>query len=126
MKTTWSIGFVSLLAASIAGCGDSGGFGGKAVSEENKGAIVGVWNCVTKAGSGVPDMSDSKTFGADGLYSSSKFPEGKSYAYRLEGDQLIVAVRSRDWAEKITRLTADTLEYHKEMSGKTTSVSCRK
>lgn len=126
MKTTLVVGSVSLLAAMIAGCGDSGDAGGKAVTEANKASIIGVWNCVTKSGDGTPDMADSKTFGADGKYSSSKFPEGKSYEYRLAGDKLIVSMPSGDWTENVKRLTASALEYSNEKSAMTTSVSCQK
>lgn len=126
MKTILVVGSFALLASVVAGCGDSGDLGGKAVTAADKVSIVGVWNCVTKSSDGTPDMADSKTFGADGQYSSSRFPEGKGYGYRLEGDKLIVSMPSGDWTEKVKRLAADALEYSNEKSGQTTTVSCKK
>ena len=120
MKIVLVFGTVALLSFAISGCNNSGVSSG--------GSVVGVWDCLTKSedGSLNSDVSDIKTFKADGQYSSSKAPEGKSYKYRLEGDKLIFSFSYGDWIEKVTRLTNDSLEYYNDKSGKPVKTSCKK
>ena len=111
---------VSGAVALLLGCHNSG------ISADA--SIVGVWDCQTRGEEGPPNstVSDIKAFDADGQYSSSKAPEGKQYKYRLEGDKLVIAFPQRDWTEKITRLTKDSLEYYNDMSGKPVKASCKR
>jgi hypothetical protein len=120
MKIVLVFGTVTLLSFIIAGCNNS--------SESTGVSIVGVWDCQTNS-EGSPsnlNLSDTKTFSADGQYSSSKFPEGKKYKYRLDGDKLITSLPYGDWIEKVTSLTNDSLEYYNDKSGKPVKVSCQK
>ena len=71
-------------------------------------------------------VSDTRTFNADGKYSLSSAPEGKSYPYRLEGNKLIISFSYGDWIETVTRLTNDSLEYYNDKSGKPVRISCKK
>lgn len=120
MKIVLVFGAVTLLSFMASGCSKS--------SISSGTSIVGVWNCHTKSedASLNSDVSDIKTFNADGQYSSSKAPEGKSYKYRMEGDKLIFSFSYGDWTEKVTRLTNDSLEYYNDKSGKPVKVGCQK
>ena len=120
MKIVLAVGTISLLSCVLSGCSDS--------SESSVASIVGTWNCETKGDDSTSsmNMSDTKTFSADGQYASSKFPDGKKYHYRLEGDKLITSFPYGDWVEKVTSLTSDSLEYFNDKSGKPVKVSCKK
>ncbi|OGT00249.1 MAG: hypothetical protein A3F73_09895 [Gallionellales bacterium RIFCSPLOWO2_12_FULL_59_22] len=120
MKIVFVFGTVILLSSMISACNKSGISAGA--------SIVGVWDCNTMSEDGPQNSNvpDTKTFSADGQYSSSKAPEGKKYKYSLEGDKLTISFTQRDWIEKITRLTKDSLEYYNDMSGKPVKASCKK
>ena len=125
MKTILVLGVVSVLTSIISGCNNpsipAGGSGSGGAA-----TLVGTWNCVTKSEGGPAEVSDSKTFSADGSYSSSKYPEGKKYPYQLDGDKLIVSMHGEKWTEKLTTLTANSLEYYNDKSGQPVKVICTK
>lgn len=125
MKAVFAIGTGSLLISMMFGCSDSNIFSGGNPSE-NKAALVGVWNCLTKVGDTATGLADDKTFSADGWYTSSKFPEGKKYGYSVDGHKLIISFPTRSWTENVTRLTNGSLEYSSGKPGQLTSVTCQK
>jgi hypothetical protein len=118
MKTVVYFGIFTLF--SMTGCYHS--------SEPKAADILGVWECHTRSESITPmtDMQDTKTFTAEGIYSSSKFPEGKNYKYRLDKDKLIVTFPKGDWVESISNLTSASLEYFNNKAGYPLKVSCHK
>ena len=120
MKKAFVIGTFTVLSLLVTGCN-------KSVDPTGK-AIVGAWDCHTTSAesSANINLADTKTFGADGQFSSSKFPVGKTYKYRLEGDKLITVLPQGDWIEKVTNLTTNSLEYFNDKSGKPINVSCQK
>ncbi len=120
MKVVFVFGAAILSSVMISGC-DSGIAPGA--------SVVGVWDCHirTESGSSKSDLSDTKTFKDNQEYSSSRAPEGKVFKYRLEGNKLIFTLPYGDWAEKVTRLTNDTLEYYSnDKSGAAVKTSCTK
>lgn len=125
MRTVLVVGTFALLASMISGCNNSSAptAGGGA---DNATAIVGVWKCLTKEGASGAGLSENQTFTADGWYSSSQFPEGKKYKYRLKGDELVIAMSYGDWTQKVTRLTNNALEYNSGKADQPTRVSCQK
>ena len=125
MKSVFFLGTVSLLASFISGCNNSTSPAGGS-SPANAATLVGEWKCATKSADSPSELPDNKTFSAEGWYSSSKFPEGKKYQYRLDGNKLTVSMPTGEWTEKITALTAGVLEYYNDKSGKPIKVSCQK
>lgn len=120
MKFVLFLGTVALSSFIISGCNKSSASAGA--------SVAGVWDCHIVS-EGTPlnsDVSDTKTFTADGLYSSSKAPEGKRYNYRLNGNELIFSFPYGEWVEKVTRLTNDSLEYYNDKSGKPVKTSCQR
>lgn len=120
MKNVVLLATVAVFSFIISGCNKSSAPAGA--------TVVGTWDCTTKS-EGDPanlTVSDTKTFGADGQYSSSKAPEGKSYKYRLDGDKLIFSFPYGEWIEKVTSMTNDSLEYYNDKSGKPVKTACQK
>jgi hypothetical protein len=73
----------------------------------------------------VPDVRDAQTFTADGWFSSTKYPEGKKYKYRLDGDKLLIAFPTHEWSGKVTTLSSDSLQYDGDAAGES-KVNCKK
>lgn len=125
MKAAFAIGAATALFFVTLGCGNattvSGG--GRA---DNRTVLAGTWSCLTKSRDAAAGLTDDKTFSADGWHSSSKFPEGKKYAYRLDGFKLIVSYPTGDWTGNVIRLTATSLEYYSGKPGQLTDVTCQK
>lgn len=92
----------------------------------NKSDLVGTWECLTRTRAMGVAFTDDKAFGADDWHTSTKFPEGKKYAYRLDRGNLVVTFRVGEQIEKVIRLTPEVLELYRGSPGQITSVTCRK